>query len=220
MSIDYRALCAQLADELERCRPLAEVPDCLQRARAALAAEADGPAVPEGREPASVVGEPSDVDLLVLMPQQFREDLATVSRMAAHGAGTGVTPGLFRVSLNTGALDYARAVLARYGHQPAPVAEGEVAELVALIRQISLAWEPDACLLGNMTAGQLTRAADLLEQRHPTPVPLSERLPGPEDCDAEERCWLLVPRWILPPQELTHWLSATALPLPAGEVQP
>jgi hypothetical protein len=72
-------------------------------------------------------------------------------------------------------VNFARAVLARYGHRPAPPAEGEVAELVALIRQIALAWEPDACLLGNMTAGQLCRAADLLEQHHPTPVPVCER---------------------------------------------
>ena len=54
---------------------------------------------------------------------------------------------------------------------------------------------------------------------HPTPQPVavSERLPGPEDCDAEERCWLMAPRWILPASELTHWLPANALPLPAGE---
>lgn len=58
---------------------------------------------------------PSDAELLELMPQQFQADLATVSRLAAHGTGRDVTPGLFRVSLNTGALDYARAVLARWG---------------------------------------------------------------------------------------------------------
>lgn len=58
---------------------------------------------------------PSDAELLELMPQQFRDDLATVSRLAAHGTSPDVTPGIFRVSLNTGALDYARAVLARWG---------------------------------------------------------------------------------------------------------
>lgn len=62
---------------------------------------------------------PSDEELLELMPQQFRDDLATVSRLAAHGTSPDVTPGIFRVSLNTGALDYARAVLARWGRQPA-----------------------------------------------------------------------------------------------------
>jgi hypothetical protein len=60
--------------------------------------------VPEG---------PSDDELLELMSQQFRDDLATVSRLASYG--TPVGPGIYRVSLNTGALDYARAVLARWG---------------------------------------------------------------------------------------------------------
>lgn len=85
--------------------------------------QADEPAV-QSREPASVVEEPSDAELLELMPEQFRTDLATVSLLAARDAGTGVTPGLFRVSLNTGALEYARAVWdrARQGHQPAPPA--------------------------------------------------------------------------------------------------
>ena len=84
----------------------------------------DPPAAPDDKEPASVVGEPSDEELLGLMPEQFRTDLATVSLLAARDAGTGVTPGLFRVSLNTGALEYARAVWdrARQGHQPAPPA--------------------------------------------------------------------------------------------------
>ena len=93
-------------------RYLHDTDEIVAAARAALLA--DGPAVPEGREPASIAGEPSDEELLQLMPEQFRADLSTVSRMAADGAGTGVSPGLFRVILNTGALDFARAILARY----------------------------------------------------------------------------------------------------------
>jgi hypothetical protein len=81
-------------------------------------------------------------------------------------------------------LAFARAVeaatLARAQRQPVPPEPEEVQELVGLIRQIALAWEPDATLLGNMTAGQLARAADLLESLSPPqPVPVSERLPGP-----------------------------------------
>ena len=104
---DYRALCAELTEKLQRAINdygfCLEASDALMhRARAALA-----------EQPV----EPTDEELLELMPQQFRDDLATVSRLAAHGTSPDVTPGIFRVSLNTGALDYARAVLAKWGHQ-------------------------------------------------------------------------------------------------------
>jgi len=54
------------------------------------------------------------------------------------------------------------------------------------------------------------------------PVPVSERLPGPEDCDAEGRCWMFDPcdrgqwcyREALPsdgdPEPFTHWLPVNA----------
>lgn len=60
----------------------------------------------------------------------------------------------------------------------------------------------------------------------PQPIPVSERLPGPEDCDAEGRCWFSSclnadGRWNLEDRTsglnarfYTHWLSAPALPLP------
>lgn len=64
---DYRALITEMADELDHNRqcllddrrlthPLAD------HARALLA-EPDGPAVPDGREPASIAGEPSDREI-------------------------------------------------------------------------------------------------------------------------------------------------------------
>ena len=75
-----------------------------------------------------------------------------------------------------------------------------------------------------------TRAAELLQQRHPEPVPVSERLPGAEDCDEDGRCWLfskVEKKWSLidasNPEAphlqycCSHWLPATALPPPAGE---
>ena len=40
-------------------------------------------------------------------------------------------------------------------------------ELAALIDQVALAWEPDVCLLGNMTAAKLAHAAALLRQLPP-----------------------------------------------------
>lgn len=59
----------------------------------------------------------------------------------------------------------------------------------------------------------------------PQPVPVSERLPGLEDCDAEGKCWawqlddeeaawhLEFQEWIDSPWT-THWLPAHALPQP------
>ena len=119
--------------------------------------------------------------------------------------------------------------LARFGGRPAPAPAGEVGELVAWLREEAHyqgSW-PDQ---RPSAAVQLTRAADLLEQRHPAPVPVSERLPGPEDCDAEGRCWWGSPcgyitgaTWFLRTVAMrktwdTHWLPANALPLPQGEV--
>lgn len=71
---DWKALCEELADSIELllemrpadAKPLSITEERYARARAALAAEADGPAVPEGREPAAVVGQPSDEELLSL----------------------------------------------------------------------------------------------------------------------------------------------------------
>ena len=57
------------------------------------------------------------------------------------------------------------------------------------------------------------------------PISVTERLPGPEDCDAEGRCWawklddeddawhLELREWINSPWT-THWLPAHALPQP------
>lgn len=73
----------------------------------------------------------------------------------------------------------------------------------------------------------------------PQPIPVSERLPGEGDCDAEGRCWWFCPTsflpngmcayWCLAPVDdprswRTHWLPHWALPLPAApaaeEAQP
>jgi len=59
------------------------------------------------------------------------------------------------------------------------------------------------------------------------PVPVAERLPGPEDCDAEGRCWFYTPsshvmnaNWVYRKAEHrrswdTHWAPHWALPVPA-----
>jgi hypothetical protein len=74
------------------------------------------------------------------------------------------------------------------------------------------------------------RARALLAQPTPQPVAVSERLPGPEDCDAEGRCWWefegsddYEPCWTLGKMygiafDTTHWLPANALPTPEATV--
>jgi hypothetical protein len=56
------------------------------------------------------------------------------------------------------------------------------------------------------------------------PVPVSERLPGPEDCDSRgwcwywhpgEECWEMVPVVTGTLDIWTHWLPHHALPIPA-----
>jgi hypothetical protein len=64
---------------------------------------------------------------------------------------------------------------------------------------------------------------------HHAPVPVSERLPGPEDCDAEGCIWLWDTdrRWVRQCRDAaasnswigSSWLPGYALPLPAEEVQ-
>jgi hypothetical protein len=62
------------------------------------------------------------------------------------------------------------------------------------------------------------------------PVPVSERLPGPEDCDEKGRCWwfsppacgpnTIRPCWTFDSETLegdTHWLPHWALPVPGVE---
>jgi hypothetical protein len=83
----------------------------------------------------------------------------------------------------------------------------------------------------------VTFATELLTRyTRPTtePVPVAERLPGPEDCDAMGRCWWFTPRdgnpapfrsadWSLYAgwrQKFTHWLPHHALPVPGAEEAP
>ena len=114
----------------------------------------------------------------------------------------------------------------------APVPEpGEVAELVVELRMMA-SQAAEACQFTD--AENLSRAADLLQRLSPPqPVPVSERLPKPKDCDAEGRCWLGgcqlgngTPTWLLGypawaerfPEVHRFWLPFHALPLPEQEM--
>jgi hypothetical protein len=69
------------------------------------------------------------------------------------------------------------------------------------------------------------RAALAEQPVGPTPIPVAERLPGPDDCDAEGGCWWFDSgTWIFLSfsqgfswGRITHWLPVNALPLPANE---
>ena len=103
---DYRALCARMADELDHYRQLLmddrrETHALATEARAALA------------QPEPVA--PRDEELLMLMPETMRDEFSYAAKTCSDAMGGRVKPGIFRVALNTAALEYARAVLARWG---------------------------------------------------------------------------------------------------------
>ena len=123
---DFRALCAELVDELEDWIAFGDEADCadahalVDRARAALAQPEiapDGPAVPDGREPASVTDQPTDKELLELMPETMRDEFSYSAKVCSDATGGQAKPGIFRLCLNHSALEYARAVLARWGNR-------------------------------------------------------------------------------------------------------
>ena len=118
-----------------------------------------------------------------------------------------------------GLLDRARALLAE--PEPEGPTDEELDELFTEIDQS-----------GEALSWRLYARAALSRWGRPTPqpVPLSERLPGAEDCDAEGRCWWLIepyPRPVGPGGKLWSlcryypgaalWLPAHALPLPTPE---
>jgi hypothetical protein len=84
--------------------------------------------VPDGREPASVTDQPTDKELLELMPETMRDEFSYAARTCSDAMGGRVKPGIFRVALNTAALEYAQVVLQRYGRsaiEPVPQQEAE-----------------------------------------------------------------------------------------------
>ena len=106
---DWRALCAELLDA-EQDQTVANDGSSdrfdlvAARARAALAEpETEGP---------------TDKELLELMPETMRDEFSYAAKVCSDATGGQVKPGIFRVCLNSAALEYARAVLAHYGNQP------------------------------------------------------------------------------------------------------
>ena len=209
---DYKQLCAELAESVElllemrsvKAKPLKITEDRLNRAHAALAEpEPDGsPVWTEG-----ICG-----DNAALLRDGVMVPIEEVVQ-----------------ELNEGAQ--ARAVLARWGNHPGSPdssmpqpAAGEVAGVAK--------WLHKRGRLADLgTRDWYFCAAELLERLSPPqPIPVTESLPGPEDCDAKGRCWLFrlgqdgVGDWFqrapYPSADayqffcVTHWLPGRALPQP------
>ena len=71
--------------------------------------------------------EPTDEEIMELMPQQMRDDLAAAARALAEQTGTDSrrAMGVIRIILNRHAVDHVRAALAKYGSTtPQLLAEG------------------------------------------------------------------------------------------------
>jgi len=57
---------------------------------------------------------PSDKELLKLMPETMQDEFSYAAKVCSDATGGQVKPRIFRVALNTAALEYAQAVLAHY----------------------------------------------------------------------------------------------------------
>ena len=102
---DFRALCQELLEALEYEAAAAEASGdwamlCVKAGAALAQPEPQGP---------------SDKELLELMPESMRDEFSYAARVCSDAMGRRVKPGIFRVALNTAALEYARAVLDRWG---------------------------------------------------------------------------------------------------------
>lgn len=106
MTTDWRALCVELLDCLEKADWPHKQKHVFEQwtdiARTALAE-------PEPEEP-------TDEEIMELMPQQMRDDLAAAARaLAGFDPDNIKAASVFRIILNRHVADHARAVLARWG---------------------------------------------------------------------------------------------------------
>lgn len=62
--------------------------------------------------------EPTDEEIMELMPQQMRDDLSAAARALAGFDRVNIkAAGAMRIILNRHAVDHARAALAKWGHR-------------------------------------------------------------------------------------------------------
>lgn len=113
---DFRALCDKLLavfdrydDESNMGGVCQDELNLLSESRAALAQQQQGP---------------TDKELLELMPDSMRDEFSYAASQCSELIGGRLKPDIFRMALDTAALEYARAVLARWGGA-APLPEVE-----------------------------------------------------------------------------------------------
>ena len=224
MTADFKALCEELCDLLDQIdlsifRRAGIFREVQTRARAALEAP-----------PAPVVGDDDlrgvfydhcdyDDDASWIESEQF------IVAVRAVLAKCGTTPAPVPVP---GAADDITDDQGRRWNQTMDAAlwaKAFCATFPGSDEDLMLAWFANAIMAGWDHHGWKM-------DQEARPVPVSERLPAPEDCDAEGRCWWWMQledgrrAWLLRPQLLvpalasiavprrTHWLPAHALPLP------
>jgi hypothetical protein len=219
-------------------------PDLIKRLTTALRVQLDGVALhqellaeadaalaqPEGEGP-------SDQELASFLADRHR---ARMESESAFGC-----PDFDGAKARAARIADARAVLARWGRAVTPPAPepkaapevGEVAELVVWLTML----RDNSTGIATRYDERLARIATLLQQPSEpapavVPVAVSERLPGPEDCDEDGFCWMgygyRLPGenekdqyaiWMLMPFEESNgevWVRASDIPLPqAGEVE-
>ena len=105
MANPYRALCAELLDELDLWSSWHDATDLKDRAGAAL----------DLTQPEPVA--PTDEEIMELMPQQMRDDLAAAARAMIGFDNPKAAAAAIRIILNRHAVDHARVVLAKWGNQ-------------------------------------------------------------------------------------------------------
>jgi hypothetical protein len=185
---DYRALCAELLEALDRqaaSDPEADGGLLRHRARAALA-----------------------------QPEPVERPIWTEG-ICGDGAA------ILRDGVMQPIEDVIAALNAAEPAQPEPVGPTD--------EELMTAYWQGAGLAGAGTGDHILRGlrAVLTRCSRPTltPIPVSERLPGPEDYDSDRVCWWwnrYLTAWCLCDAsqsdsiglEWTHWLPAHALPLP------
>jgi hypothetical protein len=91
----------------------------------------------------------------------------------------------------------------------------------ALCAELHAAFNTYAVDMAHHDLLERARAALAEQPVGPTPIPVAERLPGPEDLNGilEECWWYEHACWYLDTYQAnyTHWLPVNALPMPAND---